>query len=70
MSQPETISEAIEQAALDGIQRVRTSDFEVQSHSLAELIEADKYNKQQDETAVALPTVGLIRRRQIPGGCG
>lgn len=68
--EPDTIEELIEQAALENVRRVAVDSVSVEGHSLRDLIEADKYTRQQDEAAAALPTVGLIRRRQIPGGCG
>lgn len=70
MPDPETIPDAIEEAALGNIRRVTTGNVSIESHSIKDLIEADKYANQVDETAAELPTFGLRRRRQIPGGCG
>ena len=70
MSEPETISESIDQSAIENVRRVTTGNVSIEGHSLREQIEADKYLKQDDDTAKALPAMGLIRRRQVPGGCG
>lgn len=69
MATPETVDEALEQAAL-GPKRVRTGEFDVEGHSLADLIKAKKELAATDATAAASPHRGMRFSRMIPPGGG
>lgn len=70
MSEPETIVESIEDAAIENVRRVTTGNVSVESHSLRDQIEADKYFSGKNATAATRPERGLRFSKLIPPGGG
>lgn len=70
MPDPETVSEAIEESAIDNVRRVSTGNVSIEGHSLRDQIEADKYLNAKDPDAAATPHFGMRFSKMIPGGGG
>jgi hypothetical protein len=64
MTKPTTITGAIEQVAIDGIQKMKVGQTEVDVKSVDELIQADKYVKANDATEQS--SFGIRKRRIVP----
>lgn len=68
--EPETIAESLEDAAIENVRRVTTGNISVESHSLRDQIEADKYFSGKSTTAASRPERGLRFSKIIPPGGG
>ena len=68
MAEPQTISEAIAQDALAGVQSSSVDGVSVTAMDIEKRIKADEYSR--SVAARSRNDLGLSIRRMEPGGCG
>ena len=70
MAQPESIDEAVEQAALTPKILRGPGGREIQQHSITDLIKAEQHEAAKAAAASATSTFGLRFAKTIPPGAG